>query len=180
MWCWTVQRRPSAALFLCTQTKAPASSVYLSLMKSEMAASPPVSSPHVSRNCPWNFWMLVMGAPSWIIENIFLQWSAIWLNGRGRWELFPIAPVLFSRDRPRRGGRPGWWRASCGGWPRSLSSLAVSAFSSPSSFLLSCFSCALHHSCSSVSVTSHLPAPSPYLHLLLPEGFHLISPLTEM
>lgn len=124
-------------------------------MKFGVAAAPSVSSPHGPRNCPWNFCAVVMGAPSWIIECIFLQWSAIWLNGRGRWELFPIAAVLFSRDRPPRGGRPGRWRVSCGGRPPSLSSLAVSAFPLLHHFSYLVFPGPLHRSCLSVSVTSH-------------------------
>lgn len=115
MWHLTVQRHPSAVLFPCTLTEVPAFSIYLSLMKFGVAAappvsSPPVSSPHVPRNCPWNFCTVGMGAPSWIIERIFPQWSAIWLNEGGRWELFPIAPVLFSRDQPR-GVACVLWRA---------------------------------------------------------------------
>lgn len=131
------------------------SSVYLSLMKFGVAADPPVSSLHGPQNCPWNFCAVVMGAPPWIIEYIFLQWSTIWLNGRGRWELFPIAPVLFSRDWPPRGGQPGRLRASCGGRPPSLSSLAFSTFPLLHHFSYLVFPAPLHPSCLSVGVTSH-------------------------
>lgn len=150
-------------------------------MKFGVAAAPLVSSPHVPRNCPWNFCVVVMGAPPWIIECIFLQWSAIWLNGRGRWELFPIAPVLFSRDRPSCGGQLGRWRTGCG---RAATFIIITRrlrLSPPSSFLLSCFSLrpSIAHAPLSASPVI-LCAPSPYLRLRLPEGFHLISPLTEM